>query len=72
MSLLFDDENIVKCTECSGLLFEENITFGLNLKKDKTNQEYFTTIQPKYIVKCSNCGEIISVSEKSLIRNEGE
>lgn len=72
MSLLFDDDNYVKCPNCSSFTFKQEKVFGLEKKVNKKNEKYYEMIQPKYVIKCRLCDNIISVSDNSIVVNEGE
>lgn len=71
MGLLFND-NHIKCNNCSSKRFEEIRTFGIEPITTKDKQNKFKTIQPQYAIKCIECGQIMNISEKSLLINEGE
>lgn len=72
MSLLFDDDNYLKCENCSSFTFKQEKIFGLEKKVNKNKETYYEMIQPKYVIKCRICDNIISVNDNSIVVNEGE
>lgn len=66
MSLIFNDNNL-RCQECSCLTFTQQEVFGLEKHVSKDNHVYYKKIQPKYILKCTNCNNVISSTDTSIL-----
>lgn len=69
MGLFFDDELIV-CPKCGSKMFKEEKHFGLDKIVNKNKEVSYKTIQPKFVLQCTDCGEVLVESNKSLLEGE--